>query len=164
MLEAIMDTQHGVILPDSTLEAVPEFHRQETHSVERSVGEFVAAWNKHDPKAMAAKWAEDGDLITPWGQLCRGREQVLECFTQEQRGAMGTSTNEMTLASVRWIADNVVVVDAECTITGRRDIVGRVMPAFKPHVVLVMSKIDDGWQVLAARPYEFSPRPGTAKM
>src|SRR5438552_14053874 len=24
---------------------------------------FAAAWNKHDPKAMAALWAADGDLI-----------------------------------------------------------------------------------------------------
>jgi uncharacterized protein (TIGR02246 family) len=158
-----MDTQSGVNLPNSTLAAVPEFHRQETHSVERAIGEFIGAWNKHDPKAMAATWSEDGDLITPWGQLCRGREQVLENFSEEQRGVMKSSTMAMTLASVRWAADNIVVVDAECTINGARDAVGREIPAFKPHVLLVMNKIGSGWQVLAARPYEFSARPGTTK-
>jgi uncharacterized protein (TIGR02246 family) len=164
MVEAIMDVQHGVILPDSTLEAVPEFHRQETHSVERAIEEFVAAWNAHDPKAMAAKWAEDGDLITPWGDLCRGGEQVQEHFAEELRGVMKTSAMEMMLASVRWIADNIVVVDAECTISRMSDVVGREMPVLQPHIVLVMSKINDGWQVLSARPYEFSPQPGTAKL
>jgi uncharacterized protein (TIGR02246 family) len=159
-----MATYSGVNTPASTLESVPSIRRQETHSVERTIGEFLAAWNRHDPAGMASKWAEDGDLITPWGVLCRGREQVLANFIEDQRGVMKNTTHEMTLASVRWAADNVVVVDAECSIRGMRDPSGKELPMFKPHTVLVLHKIEhDEWQVLAARPYVYSSPPGMGK-
>ena len=37
---------------------------------------FVAAWNKHDTKALAAGWAPDGDLINPFGRWAKGRAEV----------------------------------------------------------------------------------------
>ena len=34
---------------------------------------FKAGWNSHDPKAMAAVFAEDGDAIDPMGRKAVGR-------------------------------------------------------------------------------------------
>lgn len=156
-----MATPSGLNTPQSTLESVPPIHRQETHSVERIISKFLEAWNKHDASLMASIWADDGDLINPMGKLARGREEVLRLFTDEQRGAMKSTTCGMTLESVRWAADNVVVVDADCSISGMRDPGGKDLPIFKPHVVLVLHKIDnDQWQVLSARPYVYSTLPG----
>jgi uncharacterized protein (TIGR02246 family) len=159
-----MDTLSGVNIPASTLELVPPIHRQETHSVERTIGAFLTAWNRHDPAGMSAIWADDGDLINPVGKLARGREEVRTLFSEEQSAAMRETTCEMTLESVRWAADNIVVVDAECSIKGMLDSSGRELPIFKPHVLLVLHKIDsDDWQVLAARPYVYATLPGIGK-
>ena len=158
-----MISEFGVNIAETTLDAVAPAHRQETHSVDRVIGRFVTAWNKHDPAQMASIWAEDGDLITPWGQLARGRDQVLELFAQDQRGMMKSSTHQLTIASVRWAADDVVIVDADCTLTGILGPDGRELAAFKPHVLFVLGKSKGEWSVLSARPYEYCARPGSNK-
>ena len=159
-----MDTLSGVKIPASALELVPPIHRQETHSVERVISEFLAAWRLHDPVKMAALWAEDGDLISPAGKLARGREEVRALFSEEQSGPMKYTTHTMTLESVRWAADDIVIVDAECSIQGMRDPSGQVLPIYSPHVVLVLHRIaGDRWNVLAARPYLYSSMPGSGQ-
>jgi uncharacterized protein (TIGR02246 family) len=162
--EVVMTNYSGVNTPASTLESVPPIHRQETHSVERVIGDFILAWNAHDATKMAALWAEDGDLINPMGKLARGRDQVRALFTEEQGGLMKGTTCEMTLSSVRWAADDIVVVDAECFIKGMRDSGGKELPIFKPHVLLVLHRIEsDRWLVLSARPYLYSSYPTIGK-
>ena len=159
-----MDTLSGVKIPASALELVPPIHRQETHSVERVISEFLAAWRLHDPVKMAALWAEDGDLISPAGKLARGRDEVCAQFTEDHSGPMKYTTHAMTLESVRWAADDIVIVDAECSIKGMRDPGGKELPTFSPHVVLVMHRITgDRWNVLTARPYLYASMPGAGK-
>jgi uncharacterized protein (TIGR02246 family) len=159
-----MATLYGVNTPASTLESVPPIHRQETHSVERYIGQFLEAWNRHDPAKMAECWAEDGDLINPLGKLARGRDQVRALFSEEQTGYMKGTTCEMTLSSVRWASDNIVIVDAECFIKGMRDSGGKELPIFKPHVVMVLERFEtDKWLLLSARPYVYSSLPGSTK-
>jgi uncharacterized protein (TIGR02246 family) len=159
-----MDTLSGVNTPASTLQSVPLIHRQETHSVERIIGEFLAAWNAHDPIKMASLWADDGDLIHPTGRVARGRDEVCALFTDEQRGPMKDTTHEMTLESVRWVADDIVIVDAECAIKGMRDAGGKELPLFNPHVVLVLHRLEgDRWNIVAARPYLYTSMSGLDK-
>ena len=55
---------------------------------------------------------------------------------------------------------DLAIVDAQCTLTGIRSPDGKEAPAFKPHLVLVMSKREGGWRILCGRPYTFASRPG----
>lgn len=136
---------------------------QDTRTIERRLGEFVTAWNKHDPAQMVAMWHDDGDLINPWGRIAKGRDQVQDLFRDEHTGPMKMCSHQMAIASVRLAADDVAIVDADCTLTGLRDPDGKELPVFKPHVVFVMSKKDGDWKILSARPYAFTPRPETAR-
>src|SRR5688500_6010127 len=54
--------------------------------VKKQCAAFVDAWNAHDPKAMAALFAEDGDAINPHGRVATGRAEVEKMFTDEHKG------------------------------------------------------------------------------
>ena len=58
--------------------------------------EFAAAWNKHDPTAMAYFWSVDGDLINPFGRKAKGLTEIQRLFQDEQNGPMKNSTFRRT--------------------------------------------------------------------
>lgn len=135
---------------------------QEIAIIERRVGDFVAAWNRHEPAQMASVWHDDGDLIDPFGRIAKGRQQVQALFRDDQSGVMKTSTNQIAIASVRLLSSDLAVVDGQSTLTGMRDPAGRELPPFTPHVFMVVCKREGDWRILCARPYIFSSRPGAA--
>jgi uncharacterized protein (TIGR02246 family) len=130
-----------------------------TDAVKERVAAFVTAWNQHDVKAMAACWAEDGDLINPFGRIAKGRDEVEKLFTDEHAGVMKQSTHEMKVESARMVGD-VALVDVDSTITGMHDAEGKELPVMKLHVFLVMKEKDGKWMIEAARPYAYRKPPG----
>jgi uncharacterized protein (TIGR02246 family) len=155
-------SQYGITSDTFATEALAGSRQQDVAAIERRLGDFVAAWNRHEPAQMASVWQDDGDLISPWGRIAKGRDQVQAQFREEQAGPMKTCNHQMSITSVRLVSGDVAVVDSECTLTGMRDQSGKELPPYKPHVTLVLSKKDGQWGVLCARPYAFSPRPGAA--
>ena len=111
---------------------------------------------------MASAWAEDGDLITPWGRACKGRSQVLQNFREEQEGPMKRSNHQMKIGSIRFAANDVAIVDADCAISGASGPDGEAMPAMNPHVTMMLSKAGGDWKILAARPVMYVPAPSAA--
>jgi uncharacterized protein (TIGR02246 family) len=61
------------------------------HDIERTIERFRDAWNRHDVDALAALWAEDGELNHPWGTRSVGRAAVREALTGEHTGSMADS-------------------------------------------------------------------------
>jgi uncharacterized protein (TIGR02246 family) len=121
--------------------------------------DFVAAWNKHDPTQMASSWAQDGDLINPFGRPAKGRSQIEQLFREEQTGPMKQTTHQMTVTSVRILPGDLAFADADCQISGMVGKDGKQMPPFTPRVFFVMGKKDGNWKILAARAYAVVPRP-----
>jgi uncharacterized protein (TIGR02246 family) len=153
MLTALLICVMGAALCDVARAADP------TDAVKERVAAFVAAWNQHDAKAMAACWAEDGDLINPFGRVAEGREEVEKLFTDEHGAVMKQSTNEMKVESARTVGD-VALADVDCRITGMHDAEGKELPEMKLHVYLVMKEKDGKWIIEAARPYAYREQPG----
>lgn len=79
---------------------------------------FVTAWNRHNAEAIAALWADDGDLITPWGLWGKGKAAVQMIFEKEQAVFFSTSTIKQEVNNVRSIGEAGVWVDAPSIITG----------------------------------------------
>ena len=119
--------------------------------------EFEDAWNRHDPKAMAAAFSEDAVLINPSGRLARGHAEIEKLFEDEQRGVMKSTEFSHRLTDVRQIAPGVAFVDEEITITGARDPSGRALPDQHVHGVFLAAKQGGRWQVTEGRPYVFAP-------
>ena len=120
--------------------------------------EFTAAWNKHDPKAMAAFWIADGDLINPFGRHAKGTAQIEKVFTDEQTGPMKDSTYSGTVESIRHIGD-VAIVDVEAEIAGMKGPDGAAIPPFKHHVTWIARKVDGKWMAEGARAFAYVPAP-----
>lgn len=133
-------------------------------AIKKRTAEFVAAWGKHDTKAMAGLWAEDGDLINPWGRLATGRAQVEALFVDEQtgKGALRDSTLRVNSESVRFPTADIAVVDLDITITGAYAPDGTKAPALEMHATWISKKSGGTWSVYACRPYLKQPAPPPA--
>ena len=66
--------------------------------VTEAVGQFRDAWNRHDADALAALWAEDGELNHPWGFRAVGRDAIRMLLEDEHRGPMAAS--ELTIFKI----------------------------------------------------------------
>jgi uncharacterized protein (TIGR02246 family) len=120
---------------------------------------FVAAWNHHDPKAMAATWAEDGNLINPSGRIAANRAEVEKLLTDEHSTFMRGTTYATPTITVRFVAPTVAVTDWTSEITGMHDPKGAELPVFKHRVVAVMVKKDGKWSTAMVRAYADLPPP-----
>lgn len=76
---------------------------------------FILAWNRHDPRALAALWHEDGDYVDATGRAARGRAQIEALFRDE----LGTSRLELLSGSTaRLLSRNVRLEDWDVEISG----------------------------------------------
>jgi uncharacterized protein (TIGR02246 family) len=138
-------------------------HTEDDAAIHKRNDEFSDAWNKHDPKAMAACWTADGDLINPFGRHAKGTAEIEKLFTEEQTGPMAGTTYAGTIESIRYIGagENVVaIVDVAGEITGMKGADGTAMPAFKHHVTYIARKVDGKWMDEGARAFAYVPKPG----
>lgn len=125
---------------------------------------FVTAWNEHDPKAVAAIFAEDGDAINPMGRAASNRAGVEKLLTEEHSGEMRECTLAFSDEKVRFPTRDVAIYDAEGTMTNVMDDKGTKM-SHDIHVTFVWRKDGETWNIFSARPYmkpkPEMPKPGT---
>jgi uncharacterized protein (TIGR02246 family) len=129
-------------------------------TIEGRMKEFAAAWNKHDPKAMAAAFAENCDLLNPFGIRARGRAEIEKLFEGEHAGVMKASTYTITSTGLQKISAGVVLGDWDCTITGMTAPDGHALPAFPHHVTLTYVSVGGDWRAVAVRAFQLLPPPG----
>lgn len=127
-----------------------------------SLRSFEDAWNRHDPAAMAAVFAEDAVLINPSGRVARGRAEIARLFEDEHaRGMMKGTRFSHRVTGTRQLAPGLVFVDEDMTLSGARDPNGQALPDQHVHGALLLARQPDGrWQVLEGRPYVLAPAGG----
>jgi uncharacterized protein (TIGR02246 family) len=133
----------------------------EKAAIERLSSDFAAAWNAHDAKRMAAVWAEDGDLINPFGQNAHGRADIEKFFAAEQAGAMKGTTYTIESTFFRELDPTCAISDWEAVVNGMMDPSGKAMPPFRHHVFSVYVQKGGHWHATAVRAYGFEAVPGT---
>ena len=129
--------------------------RTEEMAIRQRTQAFGEAWNRHDGKALAAFFTDDGDLIDPSGRLARGRDQVEKFFTEMMDGPFKDSSNTFTVSHVNLIKPDVAVVDWDANLTNAKGPDGKTMPVCKHHVTVTMVRQNDQWMFAAARPVEY---------
>jgi uncharacterized protein (TIGR02246 family) len=133
-------------------------------AVREHCASFVAAWNHHDAKAMAATWAEDGNLINPFGRTASGRAEIEKLLSEEHATAMKGTTYNVIATTIQFVSPTVAVTDWSSEINGMHDQTGAALPVFKHHVVAVMVKKDGHWSSAAVRAFaDLPPPPPPAK-
>ncbi|BDG09374.1 YybH family protein [Anaeromyxobacter paludicola] len=127
-------------------------------SLEAACRSFNEDFNRHDPAAVAAHFAEDATLITPGGELGRGRDGVAEVFGRDARGLLEGTRSTFTIRSARMLGQDLALLDLDHDLQGFR------MPdgsrrATQLHVMILARRAGQTWQWLDARPYAFLPPP-----
>jgi uncharacterized protein (TIGR02246 family) len=138
--------------------------KDEDAAIRKRHDEWVAAWNKHDPKLMASFWAENGDLIDPFGRQAQGPQAIEKLFEGEHTGTgpMVGTTYAGTVDNIRYIGRNAAIADVTAEVSGMKGPDGAALPPFRHHVTWVAEKKNGKWMAVAARPCVPAPPPPAA--
>lgn len=131
----------------------------EDSAIHRRHDEWVAAWNKHDPKVMASFFTADADLINPFGRHARGTAEIEKLFTDEHSGMMAGTTYAGTIESIRYLGEAAAIVDVAGEVRGMKGPDGATAPPFKHHVTWIAQKNAGKWVALGARAFVLVPPP-----
>ncbi len=142
----------------------PRADEELVQKLEPSMKAFEEAWNRHDPDAMAATFADDAVLINPSGRVASGRAEIVKLFEDEhERGMMKGTHFSQRVTGARQVAPGLVFVDEDITISGARDPSGQALPDQHVHGALLVARQHDGrWRVIEGRPYAVAP-PGAPR-
>ncbi len=119
--------------------------------VVRKLGEqYVAAFNKKDPKAVAEIWAEDGDYTSLDGRAAKGRTEIERLFRELLTGVYKDAKTKLITNSVRFPAPDVAVGNATWETTGGRAADGKERPTVRTVSLSVATKRSGQWRVVSA--------------
>jgi uncharacterized protein (TIGR02246 family) len=118
---------------------------------------FCVPWNAGDVAGVAALFADDGRLISPYGHDARGAQAIRELYQAFLGdGPLRGSQTTIRVEDIRLLGGDFAVVDCNQIIDGGE--LGRL----DLHLVAVASRGERGWRVADSRPYAFLPLPVSA--
>jgi len=79
---------------------------REEEAIRKQIDEFVAAWNRHNPQAMSMVFAEDADLINPFGRIAKSRIEIEKLFKEEHAGTLKNSHRELKFKGLRFLTQD----------------------------------------------------------
>jgi uncharacterized protein (TIGR02246 family) len=85
-------------------------------AIRASAAQFVAAFNKHDAKAVAALWAPDGDYLDETGTLSAGREAIEKYYADYFATEHG-ATIALQVDAIRVLGPDTAVEDGSSAVT-----------------------------------------------
>jgi uncharacterized protein (TIGR02246 family) len=106
------------------------------------------AWNKHDGKAYANLFTENGDCVNIVGWWWKGRAEIEKKLTDAFVYVFKESTLTITNVDVRFLTPDVAVVHVQWTMTGARTPAGIPVPqqGLQTHV---LQKQNGQWLIAA---------------
>lgn len=128
---------------------------QELEGVGNFIKSFEAAWNTHNSQALSSLWAQDGDLITPWGRWIMGPAQIEKHFEKEKLGPFGKSQIFMSIDSSRAFNPQAIVMDVTIRLQNIVDPKNEWPPSLLQHGTFLLVKNKDQWKIVSARIYQF---------
>jgi uncharacterized protein (TIGR02246 family) len=127
-------------------------------SLEAACRKFNEVFNRLDAKQVASCWTEDGTLITPSGEVGKGRSGVETAFRHDCDTILKGTTSRFAIASVRRLGSDLAFLDLDHELQNFRMADGST-GVMNLHVVMLAKRTGNTWQWLDARPYAFVPQP-----
>jgi len=133
--------------------------REQDEAAVRAVEQaYDAAWNAADVDALVALLSPDAMVVTPFGDVARGRAEIQHLLQQFLAGP-GRGSHHISLVwGIAFVTDNVAVVDAEARIEG---LIGPDAPqsSLVHKFTDILVKKDGKWRIAHVRAYVFSTPP-----
>jgi uncharacterized protein (TIGR02246 family) len=133
------------------------------HAIQGVMDRFEEAWNRHDPKAFAAVFAEDADFTNWRGTAASGRSKIEEFHAPMFATIFKTSHQKCTDIRVRFVRPDVAAVDVRWEMTGATDPQGNARPDRQGLLNFVMAKNDGQWQIAVMYNLDISALPPPSK-
>src|SRR6201993_246614 len=114
-------------------------------NVEKQQGE---AWNRHDAKAYAALFTENGDCVNVVGWWWKGRAEIEKKLTAAYVYVFKESALTVTNVDIRFLTSDTAVAHVRWTLTGARTPAGLPRPqqGLQTHV---LQKQNGQWLIAA---------------
>ena len=106
----------------------------------------VAAWNRHDSKAMAELFAADVDRVRSNGSYYSGRAEVEKSYADTLGGVDKNATLKEESSTVRVLTSEVALLEVVVAITDNRS--GTVL---REHLTMIYVKRGGSWVTAAIR-------------
>jgi uncharacterized protein (TIGR02246 family) len=106
------------------------------------------AWNKHDAKAYAALFAEDGDLVNVVGWWWKGRTEIESKLTDAFAFVFRDSTLTITEVNVRFLTPDIAVAHMRWTMSGART-PPTILEPREGIQTFVLQKLGGNWMIVA---------------
>jgi uncharacterized protein (TIGR02246 family) len=128
------------------------------------------AWNKHDAKAYAALFTEEGDCVNVLGWWWKGRAEIESKLTAAFTFVFHESQLTVTDTSVRFLSPTIAVAHVGWTMAGAKTPPG--MPEPRQGIeIQVLQKKAGHWMIesfqntngVPERPFPLGPPPGAGK-
>ena len=106
------------------------------------------AWNKHDAKAYASLFTENGDIVNVVGWWWKGRAEIEKKLTDAYVYVFKESTLTITNVDIRFLTADVAIAHVQWTMTGARTPSGIPTPqqGIQTHV---LQKQNGQWLIAA---------------
>jgi uncharacterized protein (TIGR02246 family) len=119
---------------------------------------WEAAWNRHDPAALAAAYAPDADAINLAGELFQGRAAFQKSLEELHSGKTQTSIWQTERIRIRFLTPEIAVVHVYVNSRGDRNPDGSDMPP--RHVILTRVEVKrlGQWLIVASQATNIVPR------
>jgi len=136
----------GVCGPGGTLarEAAPAHGASDTEAITAILREWEDAWNRHDMRAFANLFHEDGIWVLWTGQVWKGRQAIEEGHAEVHRTVFRNSIQREQLEELTFVGPDAAVVRFYSTLTGDTRAPDKLIRSRK---ILIVTRRDDGWKV-----------------
>lgn len=125
-------------------------------NVQRDIAEvFVAlddAWNRGDAAGVAAVFASDCVLVSPYGAIAKGREGVERQLTPAFAANLKGSSRKTSIESARSVADGLTLFAGSIRFSGARTPWDEARPSDDRAVLTgIGCRTNGGWEIASAQ-------------
>jgi uncharacterized protein (TIGR02246 family) len=120
---------------------------------------WTEAWNKGDMESLSALYAEDADYVNMDGSAYKGREAIVQIFSESPYKGAQISIERM---HIRLIKPNIMVGDSKWAFTGVAEVEGQKPPTEGTSTAVVVNR-DGNWVIVSHRSRIPAPAPPAAQ-
>jgi uncharacterized protein (TIGR02246 family) len=111
-----------------------------------------AAWQKKDLAALSAQFAEDAERWDARGNRQVGRKKISENYEKVFNSPEHAEIKyDHSVQQVQLITPTVALVDADWIDSGTKDLKGNAQPPRKGHLLTVLRKSKEKWEIVSLR-------------
>lgn len=116
--------------------------------VKQCVAAWEDAWNRHDARATAAAYVEDGDFSSTTGIPSHGSKELESHYNDIFTTFLKDAHRTDTVRSIRFLTPEIASVDIDWEMTGAKTRDGKDIPVRKGLLTWVVTKQHSGkWMI-----------------